>query len=52
MVSRSDRAWVLDVRGPMGELVTSLGGLPIDDVRVEPATLEDYVLQFYAGGDA
>lgn len=52
MVSRSDRAWVLDVRGPMGELVTSLSGLPIDDVRVEPRTLEDYVLGFYSEGDA
>jgi ABC-2 type transport system ATP-binding protein len=52
MLSRSDRAWVLDVRGPMGELVTSLSGLPIDDVRVEPATLEDYVLRFYSEGEA
>jgi ABC-2 type transport system ATP-binding protein len=52
VVSRSERAWVLDVRGPMGELVTSLSGLPIDDVRVDPATLEDYVLQFYSEGDA
>jgi ABC-2 type transport system ATP-binding protein len=52
VVSRSDRSWVLDVRGPLGPLVTSLGGLPIDDVRVEPFTLEDYVLRFYTGGGA
>ena len=52
MLSRTDRSWVLDVRGPMGELVTSLGGLPIDDVCVEPATLEDYVLRFYSEGGA
>jgi ABC-2 type transport system ATP-binding protein len=52
LLSRSDRTWVLDVRGPMGELVTSLSGLPIDDVRVELATLEDYVLRFYSEGDA
>jgi ABC-2 type transport system ATP-binding protein len=52
VVSRSDRSWVLDVRGPLGPLVTSLGGLPIDDVRVEPFTLEDYVLRFYTGGEA
>ena len=51
MLSRSERAWVLDVRGPMGELVTSLSGLPIDDVRVEPVTLEDYVLRFYSEGE-
>jgi ABC-2 type transport system ATP-binding protein len=53
LLSRSERAWVLDVRGPMGGLVTSLNGLPVDDVRVEPATLEDYVLRFYSeGGEA
>jgi ABC-2 type transport system ATP-binding protein len=49
MVSRSERAWVLDVRGPLGPLIAALGGLPIDDVRVEPFTLEDYVLRFYSG---
>lgn len=52
LVCRSDRSWVLDVRGPLGPLVTSLGGLPIDDLRVEPFTLEDYVLRFYTGGEA
>jgi hypothetical protein len=36
----------------MGGLVTSLSGLPIDDVRVEATTLEDYVLRFYSEGDA
>ena len=52
VLSRSDRGWVLDVRGSMGELVTSLSGLPIDDLHVEPATLEDYVLRFYSEGEA
>ena len=48
LVSRSPRAWVVEVRGPLGPFVTSLGGLPIDDVHVEPFTLEDYVLRFYS----
>jgi ABC-2 type transport system ATP-binding protein len=48
VVSRSPSSWVLEVRGPLGPLVTSLGGLPIEDVRVEPFTLEDYVLRFYS----
>ena len=48
VISRSDTAWVLDVRGPLGLLVSALGGLPIDDMRVDPFTLEDYVLQFFA----
>jgi len=47
VLSRSARAWVLEVRGPLGPLVTSLGGLPIEDVSVEPFALEDYVLRFY-----
>lgn len=52
IVSRSDRSWVFDMRGPLGPLVTSLAGLPIDDVSVEPFTLEDYVLKFLSEGDA
>jgi len=48
VVSRTPTTWVFDVRGPLGPLITALGGLPIDDVRVEAFTLEDYVLRFYA----
>ena len=49
VLSRSERTWVLDVRGSLGPLVTSLNGLPVDDIRVETGTLEDYVLRFYSG---
>jgi ABC-2 type transport system ATP-binding protein len=52
VVSRSDRAWVLDVRGPLGPLVNELQGLPVDDIRTDPFTLEDYVLRFYSGPES
>jgi ABC-2 type transport system ATP-binding protein len=49
VLSRSDRTWVVDVHGPLGPFVTALAGLPVDDLRVEPFSLEDYVLRFYTG---
>jgi ABC-2 type transport system ATP-binding protein len=52
VVRRDATAWVLDVRGPLGPLVHSLGGLPVLDVRVEPFALEQYVLRFYSGEEA
>jgi len=49
VLSRSDRTWVVDVHGPLGPFITALGGLAVDDLRVEPFSLEDYVLRFYTG---
>ena len=49
VLSRDERMWVLDVRGSLGPLVSALHGLPVDDIRVETGTLEDYVLRFYSG---
>jgi ABC-2 type transport system ATP-binding protein len=43
--------WVLEVRGPVGPIVTALGGLPVRDLAVDPFRLEDYIAQYY-GGDA
>jgi ABC-2 type transport system ATP-binding protein len=51
-VSISERLWVFEVHGPLGGLIAALAGLPIDDIRVEPFTLEDYVLKFYVSGAA
>jgi ABC-2 type transport system ATP-binding protein len=49
VVSHAPQIWVLEVSGPLGLLVTALGGLPVEDIRVEPFALEDYVLGFYTG---
>jgi ABC-2 type transport system ATP-binding protein len=42
--------WELDVRGPVGPLVSALSGFPVHDVAIEPFRLEDYVAQFYSEG--
>ncbi len=49
VTSRTPRTWVLEVRGMLGPLVAAINGLPVDDLRVETATLEDYVLRLYSG---
>ena len=46
-VSSSATEWVLEVSGPMGPLLESLRGLPVADLDVERASLEDYVLRIY-----
>jgi ABC-2 type transport system ATP-binding protein len=43
--------WTLDVRGPIGPLVSALAGHPVHDLVVDPFRLEDYIASFY-GGDA
>jgi ABC-2 type transport system ATP-binding protein len=48
-VRRAPAEWVLDVRGPVGPLVSALAGLPVRDLAVQPFKLEDYIAQFYAG---
>ncbi len=47
-VSSSATEWVLEVSGPMGPLLEHLRGLPVADIEVERASLEDYVLRLYA----
>jgi ABC-2 type transport system ATP-binding protein len=47
VVSRGERSCVLDVRGPLGPLLAAMRDLPIDDVKIEPFGLEQYVLKFY-----
>jgi ABC-2 type transport system ATP-binding protein len=41
------RSWRLEVKGPLGPLLTSLAGLPVADVEVREARLEDVVLKYY-----
>ncbi len=48
VVSHDDATWVLDVSGPLGPLLERLHGLPIEDLDVQPASLEDYVLHLYS----
>jgi ABC-2 type transport system ATP-binding protein len=44
--------WVLEVSGPAGPLVQWLGALPVRDMDIDTATLEEYVLGLYSEGTA
>ena len=45
VVSRDPHRWVLDVAGPLGDLVAALNGLPVRDMTMTPFTLDDTILR-------
>jgi ABC-2 type transport system ATP-binding protein len=45
LVAREPQRWVIDARGPLGALVSSLCSLPIADVNLAPFKLEDEILR-------
>jgi ABC-2 type transport system ATP-binding protein len=47
VVERTPRRWVLQVEGPLGEVMSALSLLPVHDLQLEPFKLEDYVLGLY-----
>ena len=50
MTESLPRQWSLKVAGPLGPLVGMLGKLPVKDMQVEEARLEDVVLKIYREG--
>jgi ABC-2 type transport system ATP-binding protein len=44
---RSGRQWDLDWKGPLGEALEAIRGLPVVDLEIAPFRLEDYVLKVY-----
>jgi ABC-2 type transport system ATP-binding protein len=48
VVSHDAVRWVLEVSGPLGPLLERMHGLPIEDLDVQPASLEDFVLHLYS----
>jgi ABC-type uncharacterized transport system ATPase subunit len=50
VVENAPRLWLLKVSGPLGPLVNVLGKLPVQDMQVEEARLEDVVLKIYREG--
>ena len=46
-IEQAPRLWRLTVEGPLGPLLEVLAGLPVDDLHVEEARLEDVVLSYY-----
>jgi ABC-2 type transport system ATP-binding protein len=47
LMEKTPRLWRLTVAGPLGPLVGLLEGLPVKDVEVDEARLEDVVLRYY-----
>jgi ABC-2 type transport system ATP-binding protein len=47
LVEKTPRRWRLAVAGPLGPLLTRLEGLPVEDMELEEARLEDVVLSYY-----
>ena len=50
LVERTPRMWRLTVTGPLGPLLRLLEGLPVEDIVMEEARLEDVVLSYYRKG--
>lgn len=47
VVEQSPRLWRLAVSGPLGPFLAALKDLPVKDIEVEEARLEEVVLKFY-----
>src|SRR5262249_24106475 len=52
MTECQPRQWILNVEGPLGPLLSVIAGLPVEDIDVHEAKLEDVVMKYYRGGGA
>ena len=50
LTEQTPRLWRLAVAGPLGPLLALLEGLPVKDMEIEEARLEDVVLRYYREG--
>jgi ABC-type multidrug transport system ATPase subunit len=48
LLHRSERQWILSVRGPAGPLIQALASYPVADISLQEFNLEQYVVQHYA----
>jgi ABC-2 type transport system ATP-binding protein len=44
------RSWNLKVEGPLGPLLRTIAGLPVQDIEIEEARLDDVILKYYRDG--
>ena len=49
LTEQTPRLWRLAVAGPLGPLLARLEGLPVKDMEIEEARLEDVVRRYYRG---
>jgi ABC-2 type transport system ATP-binding protein len=50
MMDSGPRAWNLKVEGPLGPLLRAIATLPVRDIEIAEAKLEDVVLKYYRDG--
>ena len=50
LTEQTPRLWRLAIAGPLGPLLALLEGLPVEDMEIEEARLEDVVLRYYREG--
>jgi ABC-2 type transport system ATP-binding protein len=50
LVTHEPTRWVLEVQGPLGEIISQLGHLPIADVQLAPFTLDEAILRLLSAG--
>ena len=46
LVTRELARWVIDVQGPLGDIIPRLADLPVADVQLSAFTLEEFILRF------
>jgi len=47
LLESTPRIWQLEVHGALGPLLSKLAGLPVEDLQIREARLEDVVLKYY-----
>ncbi len=52
LIEKTPRLWRLSVVGPLGPLLVALRGLPVADMELDAARLEDVILSYYRGEGA
>jgi len=50
VIETSPRSWSLNVEGPLGPLLRALAPLPVRDIEIAEAKLEDVILKYYRDG--
>ncbi len=50
MIDASPRTWILRVTGQLGSLLSFLAALPVADLAIEEARLEDVLVKYYRDG--
>lgn len=50
VIETNPRSWSLKVKGPLGPLLRAIATLPVRDIEIAEAKLEDVILKYYRDG--